>query len=81
MSKGKSWGRVTQIINGSAPLGAGLNITAVQKHTKHTLFRVFEYWDFGVQHCVSNLVKEHSIHEKLFGQTLIFLELMAQREL
>ena len=32
----------------------------VQKHTKHTLFCVFLGRDSGVQHCVSNLVKEHS---------------------
>ena len=32
----------------------------VQKHTKHTLFRVFLCGDSGVEHCVSNLVKEHS---------------------
>ena len=33
----------------------------IQKHTKHTLFRVFECWDSGVQHCVYNLVKEHRL--------------------
>ena len=32
----------------------------IQKHTKHTLFRVFEYWDSGVEHCAYNLVKKHS---------------------
>ena len=42
---------------------AGLNVTAVQKHTKHTLFYVFLCWDSGVRHCVSNLVKEHSSFE------------------
>ncbi|MGA0315604.1 MAG: hypothetical protein ACO3MJ_09490, partial [Alphaproteobacteria bacterium] len=31
-----------------------------QKYTKHTLFRVFECLVFGAQHCVYNLVKEHS---------------------
>ena len=30
-----------------------------QKHTKRTLFRVFD-WNPGVRHCVFNLVKEHS---------------------
>ena len=32
----------------------------MQKHTKHTLFRVFAGRDAGVRHCVRNLVKEHS---------------------
>ena len=32
----------------------------IQKHTKHTLFHVFVCGDSEVQHCVSNLVKEHS---------------------
>ena len=32
----------------------------IKKHTKHTLFRVFECWDYEVRHCVYNLVKEHS---------------------
>ena len=32
----------------------------VQKHTKHTLFRVFECLDAGVPHCVRNLVQEYS---------------------
>ena len=53
----------------------------IQKHIKRTLFALFVCCDSGVEHCGYNLVKEHSIHEKLFGQTLIFLELMAQREL
>ena len=32
----------------------------IQKHTKHTLFVVFLGRDSGFQHCVYNLVKEHS---------------------
>jgi len=32
----------------------------IQKHTKLTLFVVFFERDSGLQHCVSNLVKEHS---------------------
>jgi len=32
----------------------------IQKHTKYTLFRVFLCGDSGVEHCVYNLVKEHS---------------------
>ena len=31
-----------------------------QRHTKHTLFRVFLGRDSGVRHCVGNIVKEHS---------------------
>jgi hypothetical protein len=57
MSIGNGWGRVTQIINGSAPNGAGLQIKLLQKHT---LFRVFECLDSGVENCVCNIVKEHS---------------------
>jgi len=37
----------------------------IQKHTKHTLFRVFLSGDFGVRHCVGNLVKEHSSYYAL----------------
>ena len=48
---------------------------------KNTLFRVFLGRDSGFQHCVYNLVKEHGIHKKLFGQKLTLLELMTQREL
>jgi len=48
---------------GSVPTGAGLKITVFQKHTKHTLFRVFEGRDSGARHCVYNLVKEHSSFE------------------
>jgi len=32
----------------------------IQKHTKRTLFHVFECLESEVRHCVSNLVKEHS---------------------
>jgi hypothetical protein len=38
----------------------------IQKHTTRTLFRVFECLDSGVQHCVRNLVKEHSSSREIF---------------
>ena len=42
----------------------------IQKHTKHTLFRVFEGIESGVQHCVSNLVQEHgSCYLQAFGSS------------
>ena len=37
----------------------------IQKHTKRTLFRVFDERDSGVRHCVRNLVKEHSSFDLL----------------
>ena len=37
----------------------------IQKHTKHTLFLVFEKRDSGDPHCVYNIVKEHSSSEKI----------------
>ena len=42
----------------------------VQKHIKHTLFRVFEGIETRVQHCVSNLVEEHgSCYLQAFGSS------------
>ena len=60
MSRGNGWGRIAQKRNGSAPDGAGLNISVVQKHTKQTLLRVFAFLVSRVRHRVRNLVKEHS---------------------
>ena len=60
MLRGNGWGRVAPERKGLAPDGAGLKITVVQKHTKHTLRCVFVCEDSRVRHCVSNLVKEHS---------------------
>ena len=56
----------------------GPNHLKTQKHTKHTLFRVFEGRDSEVQHCVSNLVKEHSSSEKSHDQkhTLVDLSVL-----
>ena len=64
MSKGNGWGRVAQKRTCLAPDGAGQQIAVVQKHTKHTLFRVFAVRFRGSTLCLQAGVSKKSSRKR-----------------